>query len=135
LKEFSQSLEFNCKVEWLENRRLLKAEIPTVIHSEHATYETQFGLVQRPTHRNTSWDVARFECCGHRFIDVYEPGLGVSLITDCKYGYSAIKNASDPGTTLTVTLLKAPKAPDLNCDMGNHYFKYVIYAHKVEKLL
>jgi alpha-mannosidase len=127
-------IEFNCKVDWRENRRLLKAEFPTVVTSEHATYESQFGLVRRPTHRNTSWDVARFECCGQKFIDVSEPGLGVSIITDCKYGYSAIKNATDPGTTMTVSLLKAPKAPDLNCDMGIHYFKYAIYAHKVPNL-
>lgn len=132
--EHSRVIEFNCEAEWHENRRLLKAELPTLIHTEQATYESQFGLVQRPTHRNTSWDVARFECCGQRFIDVSEPRLGVSILTDSKYGYSALKNATGPGTTITVSLLKAPKAPDLNCDMGTHYFRYGVYAHEVHIL-
>ena len=41
-------------------------EIPLDIHSDNATYETQFGHVQRPTHKNTTWDMAKFEVCGHK---------------------------------------------------------------------
>lgn len=41
-------------------------ELPLNIHSDHATYETQFGHVQRPTHKNTTWDMAKFEVCGHK---------------------------------------------------------------------
>ena len=45
---------------------LNQVEFPWVIKSDVATYETQFGAVQRPTHQNTSWDWAKFEVCGHR---------------------------------------------------------------------
>lgn len=41
-------------------------EIPLNIHSDVATYETPFGYVQRPTHKNTTWDAAKFEVCGHK---------------------------------------------------------------------
>jgi alpha-mannosidase len=34
-------------------------ELPLDIHSPNATYETQFGYVQRPTHKNTTWDIAK----------------------------------------------------------------------------
>ena len=34
-------------------------ELPLDIHSDNATYESQFGYVSRPTHRNTSWDAAK----------------------------------------------------------------------------
>lgn len=34
-------------------------ELPLDIHSDNATYETQFGHVQRPTHKNTTWDIAK----------------------------------------------------------------------------
>lgn len=41
-------------------------ELPLKINSDHATYETQFGHVERPTHKNTTWDMAKFEVCGHK---------------------------------------------------------------------
>ncbi len=41
-------------------------ELPLDIHNDNATYETQFGHVQRPTHKNTTWDIAKFEVCGHK---------------------------------------------------------------------
>lgn len=41
-------------------------ELPLDIHNDNAIYETQFGFVQRPTHKNTTWDAAKFEVCGHK---------------------------------------------------------------------
>lgn len=41
-------------------------DIPLDIHSDVATYETQFGFVQRPTHKNTNLDGAKFEVSGHK---------------------------------------------------------------------
>jgi hypothetical protein len=41
-------------------------ELPLDIHSDVATYETPWGHVQRPTHKNTTWDAAKFEVCGHK---------------------------------------------------------------------
>ena len=54
------------QVKWAESHKFLKVEFPVRVHSPNATYEIQFGHLQRPTHRNTSWDWARFEvqCCG-----------------------------------------------------------------------
>ena len=39
-----------------------QVELPLNIHNDYATYETQFGYVQRPTHKNTSWDLAKVGC-------------------------------------------------------------------------
>ena len=39
------------------------------MHNTEATYDAAFGIVKRPTHRNTSWDAARFEVCAHKFAD------------------------------------------------------------------
>ena len=50
-----------CQVEWHENRKFLKVEFPTNVHTMQATYEVQYGALQRPNHFNTSWDSARFE--------------------------------------------------------------------------
>ena len=49
--------------------------VPAAINATRATCEIQFGAVERPTHRNTSWDWARFEVCAHRWVDLSEGGL------------------------------------------------------------
>uniref|UniRef100_A0A673YQR9 alpha-mannosidase n=1 Tax=Salmo trutta TaxID=8032 RepID=A0A673YQR9_SALTR len=81
-------VRFNTQVEWLESHKFLKVEFPVRVRSPNATYEIQFGHLQRPTHRNTSWDWARFEVWGHKWADLSEHGFGVSLLNDSKYGYS-----------------------------------------------
>uniref|UniRef100_A0A4W6DI09 Alpha-mannosidase 2C1 n=1 Tax=Lates calcarifer TaxID=8187 RepID=A0A4W6DI09_LATCA len=116
-------IKFNTEVKWAESHRLLKVEFPVRVHSPNATYEIQFGHLQRPTHRNTSWDWARFEVWGHKWADLSEHNFGVALLNDCKYGYSVHKN------TMTLSLLRAPKAPDANADMGIHHFTYAIMPH------
>lgn len=116
-------VKFNTQVEWRESHKFLKVEFPVRVRSPNATYEIQFGHLQRPTHRNTSWDWARFEVWGHKWADLSEHGFGVALLNDCKYGYSVHQN------TMTLSLLRAPKAPDANADMGTHRFTYAIMPH------
>lgn len=117
------TIEFDTTVDWNENRKCLKVEFPVNISNDTATYETQFGIVTRPTHYNTSWDVAKFEVCGHRFVDYSEYGYGVALLNDCKYGMVVHDH------TIRLTLLRAPKAPDAHCDLGKHHFRYALYPH------
>ncbi|KAJ1735830.1 Glycoside hydrolase, 38 vacuolar alpha mannosidase [Coemansia biformis] len=124
LSATSPRLDFDCDVDWHENRKCLKVAFTWDIRSDMATYDTQFGVVQRPTHRNTSWEMAKFEVCAHKFADLSEYGYGVALLNDCKYGYSTL------GSTMALSLLRAPKAPDANCDMGHHSFRYAVYPHK-----
>ncbi|KAJ2656985.1 Glycoside hydrolase, 38 vacuolar alpha mannosidase [Coemansia sp. RSA 1200] len=124
LSSISPRLDFDCNVDWHENRKCLKVSFTWDIYSDMATYETQYGVVQRPTHRNTTWDMAKFEVCAHKFADLSEFGYGVALLNDCKYGHSTLEN------TMTLTLLRSPKAPDEHCDMGTHSFRYALYPHK-----
>jgi alpha-mannosidase len=83
----------------------------------------QFGYTERPTHYSTSWDSARFEVPGHRFADLSEHGFGAALLTDSKYGYSGF------GNELRISLLRAPKSPDPEADLGHHEFAYAIMPH------
>ncbi|ORY35980.1 glycosyl hydrolases 38 [Rhizoclosmatium globosum] len=117
-------IEFENKVDWRENRICLKVEFPLNVNCDYATYETQFGYIQRPTHYNTSWDLARFEVCGHRYADLSEYGFGVALLNDSKYGYST------KGGVMRMSLLRSPKAPDDTTDMEIHEFRFALYAHK-----
>lgn len=117
-------VKFSCKVDWHETYKFLKVQFPTTIYTaQQANYETQFGLTSRPTHYNTSWDVAKFEVCHHKFMDLSEHNYGVSVLNDCKYG------GSIHGNLIKLSLLRAPKAPDDEADMGEHYFEYALFPH------
>jgi len=120
----SRKIEFFTKVKWHENEKMLRTSFPTTIDSENATYEIQFGNIKRPTHRNTSWDMARFEMCGQKWADLSEKEYGVAILNDCKYGHKIHKNVID------LALLRSPKTPDPVADMGEHVFTYAIYPHK-----
>jgi alpha-mannosidase len=119
----SARLEIHTSIDWHESHRLLKACFPLAVHAHSATYQTQFGAVERPTHFSTSHDLARFEVPGHRFADLCEHGFGVALLTDSTYGYSCL------GSDLCVSLLRAPKSPDPQADMGHHEFAYALMPH------
>jgi len=119
----SRRLEFHTTVDWHEERTLLKACFPLAVRAPNATYEMQFGYAERPTHFSTARDAARYEVPGHRFADLSEHGFGAALLTDSKYGYSCL------GGDLRVSLLRAPKSPDPEADMGRHAFAYAIVPH------
>lgn len=117
-------IDFRTRVDWNESHKLLKVAFPVDVRADKATYEIPFGALERPTHRNTSWERAQYEVCGHRFADVSEYGYGVSLLNDCKYGYDV------QGSTLRLSLLRAPKWPDVTADLGEHRFTYSLYPHE-----
>lgn len=117
-------IDFETDVEWNEAHKLLKVAFPVQVVTDKAVYEIPFGTIERPVHRNTSWEQAQFEVCGHRFADLSEHGYGVSLLNDCKYGYDIQES------TIRLSLLRAPKWPDLTADLGEHKFTYSLYPHE-----
>ncbi|MGR3467753.1 MAG: alpha-mannosidase, partial [Shimia sp.] len=84
LRADSKRLDFRTEVDWHETHLLLKVAFPVDIHAREATYEIQWGSIERPTHRNTLWDYAKFEVCAHKWADLSEADYGVALINDCK---------------------------------------------------
>jgi alpha-mannosidase len=119
----SRQLEFHCTVDWHEAHKVLKVMFPVNVRAMNATYEMQFGWVERPTHYNTTYDLARFEVPAHKWADLSEHGFGVALLSDCKYGFSTY------GNEMRLTLLRAPKEPDPNTDMGRNEFAYALMPH------
>ncbi|HET6946143.1 MAG TPA: glycoside hydrolase family 38 C-terminal domain-containing protein, partial [Gaiellaceae bacterium] len=119
----SRRVEFHTTVDWHESHTLLKVGFPLAVRSPNATYEMPFGYAERPTHYSTSFDSARYEVPGHRFADLSEHGFGAAVLTDSKYGYSCY------GSELRVSLLRSPKSPDPEADMGRHEFAYALVPH------
>ncbi len=119
----SRVLRFETDVDWQEEHQLLKVAFSVAVRSARATYEIQFGHVERSTHTNTSWDLARFEVCAHRWADLGEAGYGVALLNDCKYGYDIL------GSVMRLSLLRAPTHPDPTADRGRQRFTYALMPH------
>src|SRR5262249_45387459 len=107
-------LEFHTEVDWHESHVLLKVCFPLAVHARAATFEMPFGYAERPTHYSTSRDAAQYEVPGHRWADLSEHGFGIALLNDSKYGHSCF------GNELRLTLLRSPKSPDPEADMGRN---------------
>jgi alpha-mannosidase len=119
----SARLDFDTSIEWCERHIMLKVAFPVDVLSPTATYEIQWGNVERPTHRNTSWDWARFETCAQKWVDLSEGGYGVSLLNDCKYGHDIKDNV------MRISLLRSPTSPDPEADQGIQRFAYSLLPH------
>ena len=120
----SRRIDFVTYVDWKEHQTLLKVHFPVAVHTDEASFDVQFGSLTRKTHQNTSWDVARFESCGQKWMDLSEGHYGVSLLNDCKYGHS-VKDSN-----MALTLIKSGTEPNPTTDQEEHEFTYAIYPHK-----
>ncbi|HEU5437860.1 MAG TPA: alpha-mannosidase [Ktedonobacterales bacterium] len=116
-------IDFATHIRWRSRHVLLKATFPLDLSTTHATPETAYGAVERPKHRNTSWDQARFETPAHRWVDLSEPGYGVSLLNDGRYGQDIRDHV------LRLTLLRSPTDPDPHADQGEHEVTYSLLPH------
>uniref|UniRef100_A0A8C2E163 Glycosyl hydrolase family 38 C-terminal domain-containing protein n=1 Tax=Cyprinus carpio TaxID=7962 RepID=A0A8C2E163_CYPCA len=74
----------------------------------------QFGPMNAHAHSRTEIPE---KCVGT------QTGFGVALLNDSKYGYSIHENI------MTLSLLRAPKAPGANAAMGHHKFTYALMPH------
>ncbi len=119
----SRRLDFDTTIQWNERFVLLKVAFPIDVLSPSATYEIQWGNVERPTHMNTSWDWARFETVGHKWVDLSEGGYGASLLNNSKYGHDI------HGNVIRLSLLRGPVKPDPAADLGEHHFTYSLLPH------
>lgn len=119
----TRRIDFRTAVQWENEHLLVKAAFPTTMMTAKAVYDIQFGNVERPTHRNTSWDAARFEVSAHKWADLSENGYGISLMNDCKYGYDIC------GSIMRLTLLKSATYPNPGADKGLHRFTYSLFPH------
>lgn len=123
LEAGSPRVDVLTRVDWHESRTLLRTVFPVDVHAAWATCETAFGYVQRPTHANTPFEQARFEFPAQRWVDLSEPGFGVALLNNGKYGHSCRENE------LGLSLLRSPVFPDPKADQGAHEFIYSLMLH------
>ncbi|UWZ84562.1 alpha-mannosidase [Occallatibacter riparius] len=117
------SVDIDNQIDWHESHILLKAAFPLAASGPFATYEIPYGTIDRPTTRNNSWEKAQFEVTGLRWADLGDGKHGLAILNQTKYGYDAV------GNVLRLSLLRSPKWPDPEADMGHHHFRYALYPH------
>ncbi len=120
----SKRLDFNTVVEWKEAHKMLRTAFPVNVQSQEASFDIQYAYAKRPTTRNNSWELAKFEVVAHRYADISDLQYGVALLNNCKYGHKV------HGSTLDLNLLRSPKYPDFNADIGRHEFTYSLLPHQ-----
>ncbi|MDR0896570.1 MAG: alpha-mannosidase [Oscillospiraceae bacterium] len=118
-----ERIDIQTRIDWQEHDLLVKADFPTNINAPYASFDIQFGNLQRTTHENTTWDFAQFEVCAHKWADLSQDDFGLSILNDCKYGYE-VKDGH-----IRLTLLKSPCDPNPKADKGLHEFTYSLYPH------
>jgi alpha-mannosidase len=124
LTKGSRRIDFITNADWKENGRMLRTSFPVNITTQEAVCDIQFGNIKRPTHRNTSWDMAKYEVCAHKWVDLSQGDYGVALMNDCKYGHKVIDNVMD------LNLLRSSSYPATEADHGKHEFTYSLFPHK-----
>lgn len=105
LNNYIAKIDFITNIDWKEKRQVLKVLFPTTLDAKKAYFETQFGYNERASIPQNSYDEAKFESCGQRWVDIFDNQSGLGLINNGKYGFSADHNV------LSMTLLKSGSFP------------------------
>jgi alpha-mannosidase len=135
----SRRLEFASRLRWRETEAMLRVSFPLSVHADEASYEIQFGHLRRPTHRNTTWDLARDEVSAHKWVDLSQRDYGVALLNDSKYGHrvkdgvidlNLLRSAPYPGYNMALNHTVSPGEPHPGfTDQAEHEFRYAVYPH------
>jgi len=119
----SKGIEVENSVDWHEKHVLAKVQFDCNVTTHHATCDIGAGYIVRDTVKNTSWQQARFEVCHHKWCDLSGADGGVALINENKYGVGFDENS------MSLSLLRSTIRPDIESDMGQHNFCYMIMPH------
>jgi alpha-mannosidase len=117
-------IDFTLVADYHEDHLMLRSLFTVDVHAPRASYDIAYGVCERTTHTNTSWDVAQFEVPAHKWVDLSDESYGVTLLSKQSYGYSAKDN------TISISLLRSPTYPNKIADRGMHTLHYALYPHK-----
>ena len=118
-----ERIDVDYEADWHEDHVVLKADYPVDVNATKATFDIQFGNVERSTTTNTTWDFAQFEESMHKWVDLSDNSFGLSILNDCKYGCD-VKNGR-----IRPTLFRCATKPNTVQDREFHSFTFSIYPH------
>lgn len=115
-------------VDWRSRRTMLKAVFPFSCYNRYASYDLGLGVIKRENNTETLYEVP-----AQKWADITAGNgkYGVSVFSDCKYGWD--KPSSN---TLRLTCLHTPAGAftketrqDLQ-DLGRNRFSFGIFSHE-----
>jgi alpha-mannosidase len=122
-----RALHVEQETDWQERERFLKLAFPLSLWARETTAETQYGFHQRPTHTNTSWEAAKFETSTQRWVLVGDRDGAVALANESSHGFDVTRDMDASSvTTLRLSVLRAPRYPDPETDLGVHRHVYAL---------
>ncbi len=116
-------LTISADIDWKETHVMLKMDFPADVNTTKASFDIQFGSIERPIHKNTLWDYARFEVCAHKWVDLSDNGFGITLLNDCKYGCDVTREH------IRLSILRCGTYPNPQQDQCRHEFSCKLLAH------
>ena len=116
------------EVDWQTYERMLKVNFPfpAALKNDKTTYDISLGTISRGIRSSDEYEV-----CGHQWADQSNASnsYGVSILSDCKYGWDKPSN-----TSLRLTLLRTPSCKNYdhqaNMDLGPNKFTYALLPHE-----
>lgn len=120
-------VEVYSEIEWQSLRTIAKNKFSFTAENDKATFDLGLGAIER---ENMSEKL--FEVPAQNWVDLTDKSgdFGISVISECKYGWDKFKN-----NTLRMTVLHTPKknyridSMQSFMDLGLNRYAYAIYSH------
>ncbi|MBR3864252.1 MAG: alpha-mannosidase [Clostridia bacterium] len=123
LKDEGRIVDFRCKINWQETKKMLRVEFDPYYKADVATCDIQFGSIERPTYSQSIEQYGKYEVSMHKYVDISNQDYGVALFNDGKYGVN-VKDGK-----ISINLLRSQTYPCVDCDNGEHEFSFAVYPH------
>ena len=122
LEAASIYLKVQLDVHWQESHQLLRYVVPTRYYGRNALFGCPFGAIERPQLPGAEAAEAMWEVPASRWAGVQHDSRqgGLAIVAESKLGYAARDGV------LSVSLLRAPKWPDENADLGAHVIEFAL---------
>lgn len=130
LGEKSSSVRIENEIEWRSSRSLLKTPFTLTVQNEQASYDLGLGVIKRGVNTEKLYEVP-----AQNWADISDGNFGVSVLSDCKYGWD--HPADD---TLRLTGIHTPRgnyrkdSQQSFMDMGRNRYAFGIFSHSGDDL-
>ena len=127
LEREGQRVDVQCETDWRSFRRLLKVDFGVTSANPYATFDLGVGAIRRWNNKPNC-----YEMYAQNWADLSNDSYGVSILSECKYGWD--KPADD---TLRLTVLHTPlhyfhmkDSQQHKLEIGLNRYGYAIYSHE-----
>lgn len=130
LDEAGGAVRIDNEIEWRGNRRLLKTPFTFTVENEKASYDLGLGVIKRGLNAPNLYEVP-----GQNFADISGDEFGVSVLSECKYGWDhptadtlRLTGIHTPRGNYVENTQKAP-AKQSEMDLGKNRYAFGIFSH------